>query len=249
MRKVILSLAFVVFTIALTGSAAAQTAFVTLRGNVVDEQGGALPGVTLTAREIQTNTVSTAVSGGQGGYFLTNLRPGKYELTAELSGFRSYRQSLALRVGEDLTVSFTMTLAGLNSSVEVVGESVPVQTQSTVGTVISQKQIDDLPTISRDFSALAKLAPGTTQSGMTGATASGTGISISGMRPYQNNIVVDGASNLMQFYGRQANDFPCPNRHARVAWSQHFVISNSFLHKDPCMSSCRVPEGLPSCRP
>ncbi|MGZ5393444.1 MAG: TonB-dependent receptor plug domain-containing protein, partial [Mycobacterium sp.] len=69
---------------------------------------------------------------------------------------------------------------------------------------------------------LAKLAPGTTQSGMTGATAAGTGISISGMRPYQNNIVVDGASNLMQFYGRQANDFP-------QDWIQEFqVLTNSF---------------------
>lgn len=222
MRKVILPLALVVVTIALTGSAAAQTSLGTLRGNVVDEQAGALPGVTLTAREIQTNTVSTAVSGGHGEYFLTNLRPGRYELTAELSGFRSYRQSLELRVGEDVTMNLTMKLAGLNTSVEVVGESVPVQTQSTVGTVISQKQIDDLPTISRDFSALAKLSPGTTQSGMTGATAAGTGISISGMRPYQNNIVVDGASNLMQFYGRQANDFP-------QDWIQEFqVLTNSF---------------------
>ena len=222
MRKTILPFALVVFMIALTGFAGAQTALGTIRGNAVDEQGGALPGVTVTAKEIQTNTVSTAASGGHGEYFLTNLRPGKYELTAELSGFQSYRQPLELRVGEDVTVNFTMKVAGLNTSVEVVGESVPVQTQSTVGTVISNKQIDDLPTISRDFSALAKLSPGTTQSGMTGATASGTGISISGMRPYQNNIVVDGASNLMQFYGRQANDFP-------QDWIQEFqVLTNSF---------------------
>ena len=222
MRKPSLLCLLVVFMIALSGFAVAQTALGTLRGNAVDEQGAALPGVTVTAKELQTNTVSTAVSGGHGEYFLTNLRPGKYEVTAELSGFQSYRQPLELRVGEDVTVNFTMKIAGLNTSVEVVGESVPVQTQSTVGTVISQKQIDDLPTISRDFSALAKLAPGTTQSGMTGATASGTGISISGMRPYQNNIVVDGASNLMQFYGRQANDFP-------QDWIQEFqVLTNSF---------------------
>jgi outer membrane receptor protein involved in Fe transport len=222
MRKVLLPFAFGVLAIALTGSAAAQTALGTLRGNAADEQGGALPGVTVTAKETQTNTVATAVSGGHGEYFLTNLRPGKYEITAELSGFQSYRQALELRVGEDVTVNFTMKVAGLNTSVEVVGESVPVQTQSTVGTVITQKQIDDLPTISRDFSALAKLSPGTTQSGMTGATAAGTGISISGMRPYQNNIVVDGASNLMQFYGRQANDFP-------QDWIQEFqVLTNSF---------------------
>jgi len=222
MRKVLFPFAFGILAIALTGSAAAQTALGTLRGTATDEQGGALPGVTVAARETETNTIATAVSGGHGEYFLTNLRPGKYEITAELSGFQSYRQPMELRVGEDVTVNFTMKVAGLNTSVEVVGESVPVQTQSTVGTVISQKQIDDLPTISRDFSALAKLAPGTTQSGMTGATAAGTGISISGMRPYQNNIVVDGASNLMQFYGRQANDFP-------QDWIQEFqVLTNSF---------------------
>jgi outer membrane receptor protein involved in Fe transport len=204
------------------GAAGAQTALGTLRGDVIDEHGGALPGVTITARDLQTNTVVRAVSGGHGEYFMTNLRPGRYELSAELSGFQSYRQSLDIRVGEDITVNFTMKIASLEQTVEVVGESVPVQTQSTVGTVISNKQIDDLPTIARDFSTLAKLSPGTTQSGMTGATAAGTGISISGMRPYQNNIVVDGASNLMQFYGRQANEFP-------QDWIQEFqVLTNSF---------------------
>jgi outer membrane receptor protein involved in Fe transport len=222
MRKVLLPFALSMFVVALTGPATAQTALGTLRGDVVDEQGGALPGVTITVKETQTNTLATAVSGGHGQYFLTNLRPGKYEVTAELPGFQSYHQQLELRVGQDITVNFTMKVAGLATSVEVVAESVPVQTQSTVGTVISNKQIDDLPTISRDFSALAKLSPGTTQSGMTGATAAGTGISISGMRPYQNNIVVDGASNLMQFYGRQANDFP-------QDWIQEFqVLTNSF---------------------
>ncbi|HSL19992.1 MAG TPA: carboxypeptidase regulatory-like domain-containing protein [Vicinamibacterales bacterium] len=222
MRKLILPFAIALLVGAFAASAGAQTALGTLRGNALDEQGAALPGVTITARETQTNTVASTVTGGHGEYLLTNLRPGKYELSAELTGFQSHRQALELRVGEDLTVTFTMKIAGLTQSVEVVGESVPVQTQSTVGTVISNKQIDDLPTISRDFSALAKLSPGTTQSGMTGATAAGTGISISGMRPYQNNIVVDGASNLMQFYGRQANDFP-------QDWIQEFqVLTNSF---------------------
>ena len=88
-----------------------------------------------------------------------------------------------------------------------MARSVAVETQSTVATVITNKQIDDLPTIARNFSALATLAPGATTSNATG-TGQGTGVSISGQRPFTNGIVVDGASNLMQFYGRQSNDFP-----------------------------------------
>ncbi|MEI6668293.1 MAG: TonB-dependent receptor [Acidobacteriota bacterium] len=200
----------------------AQSSFGTVRGTVVDEQGGALPGVTVTARQTATNTTQTTVSGAAGVYFMTNLPVGPYEITAELSGFRMLKQALRLVVGQDVTVGLTMKVGGIEEAVTVVSDSIQVQTQSTVATVITSKQIDALPTIGRDFASLAKLAPGTTQSGMTGATASGTGISISGMRPYQNNIVVDGASNLMQFYGRQANEFP-------QDWVQEFqVLTNSF---------------------
>ncbi len=152
---------------------------------------------------------------------MTNLRPGDYEISAALTGFRTVKQALQLAVGQDLTVKLTMSVGGVSEEVTVIG-GMPVETQSTVATIISNRQIDALPTIARDFASLAKLAPGTTQSGMTGATAAGTGISISGMRPYQNNIVVDGASNLMQFYGRQANDFP-------QDWIQEFqVLTSSF---------------------
>ena len=219
-------LAFVAAVLAivvlLAPSVAAQTSMGTFRGSVKDEQGGALPGVTVTARQTATNLTRTAVTGASGDYFITNLPAGSYELTAELSGFRPLKQAVQMVVGQELTLTLTLKVGAFEESVQVQAESIPVQTQSTVATVISNKQIDDLPTIGRDFSALAKLAPGTTQSGMTGATASGTGISISGMRPYQNNIVVDGASNLMQFYGRQANDFP-------QDWVQEFqVLTNSF---------------------
>ena len=200
----------------------AQTSLGTLRGAVTDEQGGVLPGVTVTARQTTTNTTEVGVTTTVGQYFIPNLPPGLYELTFELSGFTSIRQEVQLRVGQELTLNVTLKVGAVQETIQVVGESVPVETQSTVATVISNKQIDDLPTISRDFSALAKLAPGTTASGMTGATASGTGISISGMRPFHNNIIVDGASNLMQFYGRQANEFP-------QDWIQEFqVLTNSF---------------------
>jgi outer membrane receptor protein involved in Fe transport len=201
--------------------AVSQTALGTLRGEVADEQGAALPGVTVTVRHVETNTVQTTVTGTGGHYVLPNLRPGAYQLTAELASFTPNKQQLEIRVGQDLTVNFTLKVGGLTEAVEVVGRGVAVETQSTLATIITNKQIDDLPTVGRDFAALAILSPGATTSNDTG-TGQGTGVSISGQRPFTNGIVVDGASNQMQFYGRQANDFP-------QDWIQEFqVLTNSF---------------------
>jgi outer membrane receptor protein involved in Fe transport len=165
--------------------------------------------------------METLVSGGDGKFYLTNLRPGAYELASELSGFAAQKQTLEIRVGQDVTVNVTMRLASVAEAVEVVGRSIVVETQSTLATVVSNKQIDDLPTIGRNFSSLATLAPGSTTSTATG-TGQGTGVSISGQRPFTNGIIVDGASNQMQFYGRQSNDFP-------QDWIQEFqVLTNAF---------------------
>jgi outer membrane receptor protein involved in Fe transport len=207
--------------ILLAAPAAAQSALGTLRGNVVDQQGAALPGTTITARHVETNTVETTVTGNEGIYVLPNLRPGKYEVGAELSGFAPNKQLLELRVGQDLAINFTLKVGGLTESVEVVSKGVAVETQSVLATVITNKQIDDLPTVNRDFAQLAILSPGATTSNDSG-TAQGTGVSISGQRAFTNGIVVDGASNQMQFYGRQSNDFP-------QDWIQEFqVLTNSF---------------------
>jgi outer membrane receptor protein involved in Fe transport len=218
-----LSRAAGVILVALLAAApvAAQSALGTLRGKIADEQGGALPGVTVTVRHTETNTIQSMVTNPEGQYVLPNLRPGKYEITTELSGFTPNKQELELRVGQDLTLNMTLKVGGMTEAVEVVGRGIAVETQSTLATVITNKQIDDLPTVARDFSALATLSPGATTSNDTG-TGQGTGVSISGQRPFTNGIVVDGASNQMQFYGRQANDFP-------QDWIQEFqVLTNSF---------------------
>jgi hypothetical protein len=222
MRTAARSLVLLTLGVLIAASAArAQTALGTLRGVVLDQQGGALPGVTVTMRQVSTNTMTTAVTGALGQYVLPNLRAGHYEMTAELSGFDAKKQEFDLRVGQDLTIDVTMTVGGLTAAVEVVGQSVTVATQSTLATVITNKQIDDLPTVARDFSQLATLSPGATDSTATG-TGQGTGVSISGQRPFTNGIVVDGASNQMQFYGRQSNGFP-------QDWIQEFqVLTNSF---------------------
>ena len=107
------SLGVIVGVLMLTIPAFTQTALGTLRGVVRDQQGGALPGVTITVRQVDTNTLTTAVTGAEGQYFLPNLRPGRYEVTAELAGFVPDKQSLDLRVGQDLTVNASMKVGGV----------------------------------------------------------------------------------------------------------------------------------------
>src|SRR5450759_2921747 len=98
----------------LVAAASAQTALGTLRGVVLDQQGGALPGATITVRQFETNTTATAVTGAGGEYFLPNLRPGHYEITAALSSFAPRKQELDLRVGQELTINLTLNLGGVS---------------------------------------------------------------------------------------------------------------------------------------
>ena len=70
----------------------AQTTTATLRGKVTDEQGAVLPGVAVTARQVDTNTSRSVVTGAVGQYFLPNLPAGRYEVSAELQGFRVERR-------------------------------------------------------------------------------------------------------------------------------------------------------------
>jgi hypothetical protein len=217
-----LALALVLQATVLLMPALAQTSMGTFRGAIVDEQGGVLPGVTVTARHLATNTVQTTVTEARGQFYLSNLRVGAYELTAELPGFATARRAdVDLRVGQELTINLTLTVSAISETVDVRATSQIVTTENTVATTVDQKMIDDLPIISRDFAQLAMLAPGATASGATG-TGGGTGVSVGGARPTSNSIVVDGASNAMQFYGRQSNEFP-------QDWIQEFQVhTNAF---------------------
>src|SRR5256885_1504021 len=105
MIRIACRVCLVALALLLARTVPAQTALGTLRGVVVDQQSGALPGVSVTARQVDTNTTQSVVTGSEGQYFIPNLRPGKYELTSELQGFAPTKQALELRVGQDLTVN------------------------------------------------------------------------------------------------------------------------------------------------
>jgi hypothetical protein len=196
----------------------AQTSLATLRGTMSDEQGGMLPGATVTARQIETNTTRTSVTEAAGQYFLPSLPAGTYEVTVELSTFATGRRpDVILRVGQAAEIDFVLKVGTIQESVTVTGQAALVETQHVVGAFIDAKAIENLPTVSRNFADLAQLAPGVTSTG-----GSSMGFSAAGQHQYQNNVFVDGATNAMQFYGTQAESFP-------QDWIQEFqVMTNGF---------------------
>lgn len=103
-----------------------------IRGFIKDEQGAALPGVTLTATTPQSSTPFTAVSDSQGFYRLVNLRPGTYDVVAVLPGFAKFeRTGLGVRAEVNIQVDVVMKIGGIEETIQVSGESPMLEVQKT----------------------------------------------------------------------------------------------------------------------
>ena len=155
-------LSLLVFAIVLLPSAAlAQTVAVAqLSGTVLDDSGGALPGVDVTVTQINTGMTRSAVTGGRGDYVFPNLPIGPYKLAARLTGFSTFEQTgIVLAVGDTRSVNVTMKVGGLSETVRVQADAALVETRSVnVGTVVSQEQIVDLPLNGRSVLQLIVLS-------------------------------------------------------------------------------------------
>src|SRR6266850_1549144 len=198
----------------------AQTTTGSIRGRAADQQGAVLPGVTITARQVDTNTSLAVTSSEFGQYLLPNLPPGRYELSADLKGFRVERRTdIVLRLGQDLTIDFTLNVAGPQEIV-TVNPPAPIleTTKNTIDTIVTNDDIDDLPTVERDFSSLARLAPGV----VPGVGGNGDSLSMNGQRGFSNGFFIDGATAEWQYYGKQSSTLV-------QDWIQEFqVMTSSF---------------------
>src|SRR5438067_11438430 len=119
------SIAALLFSIiAVAVPAHAQTTNGVISGIVSDAQGGVLPGVTVTGRNIETGITRTVVTESDGRYRLAALPPGRYEMRAELQGFGAANiPDMTLLTGTELTRNITMKVQGLNESETVTGEA------------------------------------------------------------------------------------------------------------------------------
>ncbi len=131
-----ISALLVAFALAVTGLAAAQETTGTISGRLVDAQGLAVPGATVTATGPQG--ARTTVTDSEGRYNIAFLTPGVYTVRAELSGFKTSEQrDVTVRLGQTVDVDMRMEVGGLTETVEVSGTAPVIDTKTTtVGAVI-----------------------------------------------------------------------------------------------------------------
>lgn len=180
----------------------------TIAGLITDESGAVIPGVTVEATNTATNQTRTAMSGTDGFFTIPLLQPGPYSIKASLQGFRSaVREGVRVTVESTSRVDVKMSVGQLEESVRVTADAPLVETsRASLGTVIDEKKVVELPLNGRNFTQLGTLIPGVVApppslSGAAGdATPGGfgaatSGFSVNGMRNQSNNFLLDGASN------------------------------------------------------
>ncbi|HIC43719.1 MAG TPA: hypothetical protein EYO73_05375, partial [Sulfurimonas sp.] len=175
----------------------AQNTMGTISGVVLDETGGVLPGVEITARNTGTEATRTVISDDEGRYRLPQLDPGTYELRGELSGFQtSILQDISLSIAQEIVLAVTLRVGEISERVVVSAEVSLVETTSgTVANLVNSNQVRNLPLNGRSFIELALLqegvvAPLANQRVVNGNT--GQKIVIAGAAPSENAMLLDG---------------------------------------------------------
>src|SRR5579883_1274308 len=186
------------------GQLLAQTSFGRISGTVTDASGAAVPGVTVTITNLDSQTKRTAETDGNGAYVLTNLPVGPYSLEATQKGFQR-REVTGLNVVADgrLTVDLALQLGDVSQSVDVIaaaGEALNTNS-GELARVIETKQIDNLALNGNNYIELLTLVPGAVvtnpdQFSVT-TSLSATNQNINGNRSDSQNLTVDGAFNLV----------------------------------------------------
>jgi hypothetical protein len=205
------------FVIVPAGSAVAQSGNATVSGTVTDPTSALIPGVTIKATNTQTGVVSSTVSNEAGAYSFASLQPGVYKVSAELPGFQTQNfTDVRLGNAQQIRLNFIMQVATVAQSVEVnvAVDSLLATSSSSVGTVLNESTVRDLPVIGRDALELVNIMAGfrepvdpsnsNARTGPNGGFVAG--ISVSAVNTTRDGISVnDGRYNLGVFSATHIN--------------------------------------------
>ena len=184
-------------------SALSQQITGNLRGTVLDPSGAVVQGAAVAARQIETGLVRTTTTDRAGNYLLLELPVGHYRLEIAATGFQKYLQyGISLDVNETAVVSVHLMVGSEKEQVRVEADAEMIQpTVTSLGQVVHEREILDLPLDGRNFSQLGllqpgvvPLTPGLAEAG--GSLREGQAYAVNGQRPESNNFLIDGANNF-----------------------------------------------------
>jgi len=158
-----LALFLFVLSLGATPALLAQGITGTITGTVTDSTGAAIPGATVTVKDVATNAVHTVTTSDVGSYTVTQLPPGQYNVTVAKATFKGYKQTaITLSIDQVAQINAELTVGGTDQTVEVTSTGPTIQTEdSSVGSVIDSQAIQNTPLNGRlGINGLVALAPG-----------------------------------------------------------------------------------------
>jgi Carboxypeptidase regulatory-like domain len=146
----------------LAGSAGAQVSTASINGVIRDPTGAVVPNATIVLRNVDTSVERTSTANNAGAYGFVSIPVGNYTLEATAKGFSSQKLApFVLAVAQSATFDFALTVGTETQVVTVQSSAAQLDvTSASLGTVISSKQVNDLPLNGRNFTALLALTPG-----------------------------------------------------------------------------------------
>jgi len=209
---------FVLLFLLLFSSIALGQGLGSIVGTVTDPSGAVLGGAKITATEIGTGASRSTAADAQGYYIIPSVKPARYTITIESSGFRTGKQDVEVLADQALTVNVHLQLGAATEIVEVTGSDLQVDTTtSTVKQVIEQKRIAELPLNGRNAATLALLVPGVVNSpnggsdqGATKTFPGAVTYSSNGARQDTISYNLDGG-NYVDEYTNVNQPFPFPD--------------------------------------
>ena len=174
-------------------NAFAQTGTSSVRGTIVDPQGGAVAGATVTLTNAEKNFTRSQVTNEEGVYAFNAVPPGRYRIEAEATGFKKVAVSdIQALVDTPTDVSVKLEVGSVNEVVTITsGTEAPLNTaDATIGNTFESRRIEQLPLNARNVVGLLSLQPGVTRTGY-----------VNGGRSDQANITLDGVDNNEQQRG------------------------------------------------
>src|SRR4029450_1266419 len=204
----------------------AQQGTTEVRGRVLDPQGALLPGVTVTVRNQDTGMFRETVSNEAGPFLVNGIVPGRYEITAELQGFKKFvRRDMELEIGKTATVDVPLEVGQLTETVNVSAETPQVDvTSKEIGGNITTRELVELPSINGNFVGFIGLLPGIVPTISTESFGSDS-IAVNGQDPRNNNYMLDGGNNNDDVIGQRAGT---QARTPIEAIQEFQVITNQF---------------------
>jgi outer membrane receptor protein involved in Fe transport len=184
-------------------SLSAQQITGNIRGTVTDPSGAVIQGAAVTARQAETGLSRGTTTDRNGNYVLLELPVGHYSLRIASTGFEEYVQDgITLNVNETAAVSAHLAVGSEKQQVVVSADALLIEpTVTSMGKVVEQQELEDLPLNGRNFSQLGllqpgvvPLTPGIAEAG--GSLRNGQAYAVNGQRPESNNFLIDGANNF-----------------------------------------------------